>query len=424
MTIAIIQFPGSNCETETLRAVHNVGMLAEEFLWNRDPNELKKFDGYIIVGGFSYEDRSRSGIIAALDPLIPYLRNETEKGKPLLGICNGAQILVETGLVPGLKNYALCMALAENKRVQNDRVLGTGYYNAWVHMKLSATPQRTAFTLSLKKNEILEIPIAHGEGRFIIPSELLAELKTNQQNIFRYCNASGETTEEFPTNPNGAAYNLAAVSNSAGNILAMMPHPERRPDMGKLIFESMREYIAKKTTTSLNPTLSYVPPIIKPTKYHLPNSAFVICTKLIITDNEAKTVEAALERLGLPVTVDRITHWEISTQTDADQKTTQTSLVNSGELFNQNKEKIIGQTLQKNDDEICFLVRAAEDLIGESKKQSLTERFDLKNITSLKKSSLWKITSRQGAIPNLREKILATNILFNQFSQECFIYSL
>src|SRR3990167_9106548 len=102
--IAIIQFPGSNCESESIRAVRAAGMEAEEFLWNEDYRKLENYDGYFIVGGFSYEDRSRSGIIAALDPIMPVIAAEAKKGKPVLGVCNGAQILVETGLVPGLKD--------------------------------------------------------------------------------------------------------------------------------------------------------------------------------------------------------------------------------------------------------------------------------------------------------------------------------
>lgn len=119
MKIAIIQFPGSNCERETSRAIKRAGMEPVEVLWNVDVSELSQYSGFVIVGGFSYEDRSRAGIIAALDPIMDVLAEHSALGKPILGICNGAQILVEKGLVPGLKNRQLGAALAENIRVQN-----------------------------------------------------------------------------------------------------------------------------------------------------------------------------------------------------------------------------------------------------------------------------------------------------------------
>ena len=114
INIAIIQFPGSNTERETLMACHRVGLNPIEFLWNELTEKLSEFDGYVIVGGFAYEDRSRAGIIAALDPIMKHIRLEAEKGKPVLGICNGAQILVESGLVPGLKNSRVGIALTDN----------------------------------------------------------------------------------------------------------------------------------------------------------------------------------------------------------------------------------------------------------------------------------------------------------------------
>src|SRR5690348_1875797 len=124
MRIGIIQFPGSNCERETILAIKRAGMIPVEFLWNESVEKLISCDGYVLVGGFSYEDRARAGIIAALDPITQILKNQSELGKPILGICNGAQILIEAGLVPGLKDYAVNMALTENKRIKNGLVLG------------------------------------------------------------------------------------------------------------------------------------------------------------------------------------------------------------------------------------------------------------------------------------------------------------
>ena len=132
-------------------ACERVGLTPIEFLWNEDPKDLSSFDSYIIVGGFSYEDRSRSGVIASLEPIVDQLKLESVKGKAVLGICNGAQILVESGLIPGLKNYALGVALTDNKRVKNNHIIGVGYYNTWSDLKLDIRPNRCAFTRHLKK---------------------------------------------------------------------------------------------------------------------------------------------------------------------------------------------------------------------------------------------------------------------------------
>ena len=183
--IAIIQFPGSNTERETFMACHRVGLLPVGFLWNQPLEELSNFDGYIIVGGFSYEDRSRAGVIAALDPIIKQIKVEAKSGKPVLGICNGAQILVESGMVPGLENGRVGVALTDNKRIKKNHVIGVGYYNTWANLTVSVPPDRCAFTRKLKPEQSINIPLAHGEGRFIIPDELLEKMIKNRQTVYR-----------------------------------------------------------------------------------------------------------------------------------------------------------------------------------------------------------------------------------------------
>ena len=223
-------------------ACRRVRMNPVEFLWNEPANNLTDLNGYIIIGGFSYEDRSRSGVIAALDPIIKQIKVEAAKGKPVLGICNGAQILVESGLVPGLIDDQLGMALTDNKRVQGGHVVGVGYYNTWANLKMSTYPNRCAFTRHLKPDEWINVPLAHGEGRFIIPDDLLEKMIANDQTIFLYCDKDGRIVDEFPINPNGSMYNIAAICNPAGNVMAMMPHPERTEN-GDAIFSSMKNYI-------------------------------------------------------------------------------------------------------------------------------------------------------------------------------------
>jgi phosphoribosylformylglycinamidine synthase len=221
--IAVIQYPGTNCEYETARAVESAGMEARLFRWNEEPRELEKFEGYIIPGGFSYQDRIRAGVVAAKKSIMKTIVSEAEKGKPVLGICNGAQILVEAGMIPGLKRGELEMALAPNMMEER-----SGYYCDWVFLECSVEPQRCAFTYSLGEKEVFPLPIAHAEGRFITQKkDLLEKLIKNKQVILRYCKEDGKIEEKFPFNPNGSLYNIAGICNPKGNVFALMPHPER-----------------------------------------------------------------------------------------------------------------------------------------------------------------------------------------------------
>ncbi|MBI5221782.1 MAG: phosphoribosylformylglycinamidine synthase I [Candidatus Magasanikbacteria bacterium] len=419
MKIAIIQFPGSNAESESFRAVKQAGMDAEEFLWNRDYHDLMNFDGYFIVGGFSYEDRSRSGIIASLDPLMVRLKPEAEKGKPILGVCNGAQILVETGLVPGLKNYALGMALAENWRLKNGIVVGTGFYNTWINIKQSVQSESSAFTRHLKNGEFMHVPVAHGEGRFIIPEELLAEMIDNHQTVFRYCDEAGNISAEFPINPNGAEYNLAAVTNPAGNVMAIMPHPERT-DNGQPIFTSMREYIQEKIAINVDKKIEFTPPPLNIQTKEKDFSILELPVELLITDNEAATVQNALKNLGINVVIKRYVHWEIKFPESTNLEIVKKQILDSGELFNKNKERLVAD-LDQNTGSTLLLVRYQDDSIGEYKKETL-EKLGVHGIEYMTKGILWQITSVHDNINSAVDKILATHILFNPFSQECFKY--
>ena len=412
--IAIIQFPGSNTERETLMACHRVGLNPIEFLWNEPTEKLTNFDGYVIVGGFAYEDRSRSGVIAALDPIMKQIKTEAEKGKPVLGICNGAQILVECGLVPGLKNHRVGMALTDNKRVKDGHVVGVGYYNTWANLKMSVSSDRCAFTRHLNTGDFINIPLAHGEGRFIIPDELLEKMITNDQTVYCYCDNDGSVVDEFPTNPNGSMYNLAAVCNPAGNVMAMMPHPERTEN-GDAIFSSMKEFIENGNPIT-DHTLFYDRSHYKVENYQSRNGATEWVVDMIITDNEAASVHNALDHLGYTINVTRQTHWEI--ETNGDQESILRKIDESGELYNSNKEFISKVTEKENT--ASFLVRQKEDMIGRSKFESLKERFEIEGITDLKRGVIWNVTVKKGNFETSLKQILDTHILFNPLSHECY----
>ncbi len=413
--IAIIQFPGSNTERETILACKRNGLSPVEFLWNENASSLSNFEGYIIVGGFSYEDRSRAGIIAAKDPIINQIKLESEKGKPVLGICNGAQILVESGLVPGLKNNHIGISLSENKRIKKNKVIGVGYYNAWTYLKISSTITECAFTNDMKSNEeVIYIPVAHGEGRFILDKNLLNQLITNNQIIFRYSDSKGKVIDEFPTNPNGSIYNIAAISNNKGNIMAIMPHPERTTN-GDLIFRSMKSYIINKSVVKYKPLV--IKPVLKKVNpYKLNPNTTTWSVDMIITDNEANTIEKTLNEIGCNVSISKRVMWEFFLKKK--KKETLEKIEKTGEIYNSNKEFINKTKFQKHT--VSFLVHKKEDMVCREKLESLKNRFKIKNLIDLKRGVLWNIKINSGNIEATINKILNSNILFNPLSYECY----
>ncbi len=224
--VAVVQLPGVNCEAETVRALVRAGLEVELFRWTRPARELAGFGAYVIPGGFSYQDRVRAGALAAKDPLLEVLAERAEAGAPLLGICNGAQVLVEAGLVPGGGHVEV--ALARNR--MPGRI---GYYTRWVWCRVEDTP--CVFTRGLEPGTLLPLPVAHGEGRFTSAKRgLVASLVKAGQAPLRYATPAGTLAEEFPDNPNGADAAVAGLCNARGNVLALMPHPERVIELGQL----------------------------------------------------------------------------------------------------------------------------------------------------------------------------------------------
>ena len=229
--VAVIQFPGSNCDLDTLHILNNVMNLDAELIWH---NEFKgaSFDAAVLPGGFSFGDYLRSGIIAAHSPAIDETKKMLEEDKPILGICNGFQILTEAQMLPG--------ALLQNESLK--------FICKWVNIKVENI--QTAFTNQMSKGQVLDIPIAHGEGRYF--TDNIKELRDNDQIIFRYTNHDGIIDEN--SNPNGSLDSIAGVCNLERNCLGLMPHPERASEEilspnktihGRLFFHSMINFIKK-----------------------------------------------------------------------------------------------------------------------------------------------------------------------------------
>lgn len=233
MRVAVIRFPGSNCDLDTVHVLRNVVGLEAELVWHKDFND-GNFDAVILPGGFSYGDALRAGVIAAYSPAMKRVKEMAKEGKPVLGICNGFQTLVESGLLSG--------ALLRNDCLT--------FICKWVTLRVDNT--ETMFTNRMKEGRIIRMPIAHNEGRYYNDLEVLREMEENHQIVFRYSDENGNLTPD--SNPNGSVGNIAGICNLEGNVVGLMPHPERasepilspfKTDHGKLLFESMVDAIKK-----------------------------------------------------------------------------------------------------------------------------------------------------------------------------------
>ncbi|MBP2240887.1 phosphoribosylformylglycinamidine synthase [Cytobacillus eiseniae] len=201
MKFAVIVFPGSNCDVDMYHAVKDELGAEVEYVWH-DRKSLDKFDGILLPGGFSYGDYLRSGAIARFSNVMKEVVKAAEAGKPVLGVCNGFQILLEAGLLPGAM-----------KRNESLKFICRS-------VELQVENNKTMFSSAYESNEVITIPIAHGEGNYYCDEETLAKLKANNQIVFTY---SG-------SNPNGSLADIAGIINEKGNVLGMMPHPERAVD--------------------------------------------------------------------------------------------------------------------------------------------------------------------------------------------------
>ncbi|MBD3160971.1 MAG: phosphoribosylformylglycinamidine synthase I, partial [Candidatus Eisenbacteria bacterium] len=218
--IAVLQLPGSNCEPETARAIAAAGGRPAIVRWNEPAEHLGRFSAYVIPGGFSYQDRIRGGAVAARLPILELIGRRATEGAPVLGICNGAQVLVESGLVPGIRPGGLDLALAPNRMPGRD-----GYYTRWTLLGRGPAGDRCLFTRGMGER-IVPIPMAHAEGRFATRDPGVAA-RLSEFVALSYRTPEGAPAAAFPWNPNGSPAAAAGITNAAGNVLALMPHPER-----------------------------------------------------------------------------------------------------------------------------------------------------------------------------------------------------
>ncbi len=230
--IAVIQFPGANCDLDTIHVLKNIVQVDVDLVWHNYFKE-SNYDGVILPGGFSFGDYLRGGIIAAHSPAIDEAKIMVKDGRPVIGICNGCQILAEAQFIPG--------AFLHNDSLK--------FICKWVNLKVENN--KTAFSNKMNLGDVLALPIAHAEGRYFVDN--LKELEENDQIVFKYSTEKGELTKD--ANPNGSLGNIAGVCNLEQNCVGLMPHPERASEKilspkdtehGKVFFNSMIEFIKRR----------------------------------------------------------------------------------------------------------------------------------------------------------------------------------
>jgi phosphoribosylformylglycinamidine synthase subunit PurQ / glutaminase len=235
MKFGVIVFPGSNCDHDAYHVVSKHIGQPVDFVWHKE-TDLSGYDAILIPGGFSYGDYLRAGALASFSPVMKAVKDFAAEGKFVFGICNGFQILCETGLLPG--------ALMRNENL----------HFVCRHVNIRTENTNTPYTTELESRAVLSIPIAHAEGNYVCDAETMNMLEENGQIVFRYCDGNGELSAE--SNPNGAVSNVAGICNLDRNVLGMMPHPERACEEllgsndGRDIFRSLAKAVANAGVTA------------------------------------------------------------------------------------------------------------------------------------------------------------------------------
>ncbi len=231
MRFGVVVFPGSNCDHDTFHVLNNIVGVKTDFIWHKD-SILSDYDLIVLPGGFSYGDYLRSGAIARFSPVMNAVKEYADKGGLVLGICNGFQVLLESGLLKG--------AMLRNKNLH--------FICKYVHIRVKNT--NTPFTNALKDGSVLKIPIAHADGNYFASEEDLKNISLNNQIVFQYSDENGNINDDV--NPNGSLLNIAGIINEKGNVLGMMPHPERASEKilgsedGRFIFDSILNYLKNR----------------------------------------------------------------------------------------------------------------------------------------------------------------------------------
>ncbi|MBI5421509.1 phosphoribosylformylglycinamidine synthase subunit PurQ [Candidatus Peregrinibacteria bacterium] len=420
---AVLFFPGSKPESETVRAFSRSGMEAEQFPWN-DPllleeGRLEDFDGYCLVGKWNGERGDRLGAIAARDPVMETIKKEASKGKVVLGIGRGAEILAESGLIPGYDSLELACAVVWTGMPQEGRGAEAGIRDRGIHLKSIAPKNRSAFN---SVAGLLELPFGHGEGQFVFgnPATLKA-LRGNGQILFQYCDERGKAKASAPLLPGGSNEAIAALCNPAGNVMAIISHPGRDPlGGGDAIFASIREWIGGKVKVAHNRLGKLqIPEDIRP--FEPADLEFLVRPKK--PDPLERSMEAVLGKAGFKVALTRYDYWSVKLFLGMDPKGMALQILRSGviadvgsqwvttrigkEVYSYSPEKGL-QPIEMSP-ERWLVVRERFDSVGEWKAEEVRKQVR-KEVESVGYGVLWDV---EKADEKALYGIIRTKILYN-----------
>lgn len=422
-TLAIIQFPGSTGVIELQRCAKAAGFATKVISWNQ-PNQAVGFDAYVLPGGFSFGDYSRSGLVAAHSVVMRVIKLAAAAGKPVIGFGNGFQILIESGLLPGLPNVGLAGGVGENIRVTGGSVQGVGYYHADTYIQSVAEAGRCALNVAMPEGSVIHAPSSQRYGRLVLAHELLLELERHDQILYKYCTVQGVVQNQFPTTPNASVWGIVGICNPLGNVVGCMAHPERT-ESGEVLFESLRLYIEKSLPTTPTYQLEWKAPNINVETYQPSDNSLELFIHAISDKYGTTVLTQLLQQYGFIVELDYLQHWEIwYKDPQLDRVTLAQHIMNSGELIVSPDQRYSIEAPQTKPDSVRILVRSIDDYEGKLMTRLLRDHFGLTTIDVMHQGIFWTVRfpnqNRATALKNLSD-ILQTYILYNPYIHECLI---
>lgn len=398
-----------------------MGLGHDRVLWNQ-LDGLDQYDAFILPAGFSYGDRIRPGVVAAHSPMMQALKQAAQRGKPILGIGNGCQILIEAGLLPGVSPGVLAGATTLNVRKQAQDIIGVGLHHSKVYLKHVAPERRTVFTAGVDTSTIIAGRVADSAGNFIFSEELTLELEHNQQILFKYCTEQGVVLNDFPTNPNGSMWGIAGLCDPAGNVVGYIPELER-DEQGTMLMAGLQRSLTQSSVSKTQP-LRWQPGTVTIKPYHPSVESLDIYVSSLQSQYSARMAEMMLQRYGFQVQVRCQQYWEIWHDVEKSQLEQFTKmLVHSGMLLDSSIDQYhFEKTVTPNT--MNILVRNINDYEGKYVAEQLRHTYSVMGIGNIMKGTIWELsfpTASATERMNLAGQILQTYILYNPYAQECMV---